>query len=72
VLEPGDVVCFPTGPDGAHSVANQTDEPVRVVMLSTRSVPTVVVNPDEGELLVYTGHEPDDVVVQRDAGRPLV
>jgi len=24
VLEPGDVVCFPAGPGGAHSVANLT------------------------------------------------
>lgn len=26
VLEQWDLVCFPTGPDGAHSVRNETDE----------------------------------------------
>ena len=28
VLEPWDLVCFPTGPDGAHPVRNETTEPV--------------------------------------------
>jgi uncharacterized cupin superfamily protein len=70
-LEPGDVVCFPPGPDGAHSVANLTAEDVRVLMLSTQNVPTVVVYPDEGQVLVYTGHEGDNLVVPRSAGELL-
>jgi uncharacterized cupin superfamily protein len=28
VLEPWDMVVFPTGPEGAHAVRNDTDEPV--------------------------------------------
>jgi uncharacterized cupin superfamily protein len=70
-LQPGDVVCFPAGPDGAHSVANLTLEPVRMVMLSTQNVPTVVVYPDEGQLLVYTGHDEDNLLVPRSAGEHL-
>lgn len=34
-LRPGDVVCFPTGPEGAHQVRNDSGEPVRFAMLST-------------------------------------
>lgn len=70
-LEPGDVVCFPTGPDGAHCVSNRTEDTVCMLMLSTQNVPTVVVFPDEGEVLVYTGHDDDNLVVPRETGRPL-
>src|SRR5947208_4260017 len=31
VLDPGDVVCFEAGPDGAHQVINETDEACRLV-----------------------------------------
>lgn len=45
-LEPGDVVHFPVGPDGAHSLSNETREPARVVMVSTLRSPEVVEYPD--------------------------
>ncbi len=35
-LRPGDVVCFPEGPEGAHLVRNDTDEPIRVLIASTK------------------------------------
>lgn len=34
-LERGDTVSFPTTPEGAHKLSNDTDEPVRYLMLST-------------------------------------
>ncbi|MGZ4389740.1 MAG: cupin domain-containing protein [Gaiellaceae bacterium] len=34
-VRPGDVVCFPAGPEGAHQLRNDTDEPVRLALLST-------------------------------------
>ena len=34
-LEPWDAVLFGTGPDGAHQVRNDSDEPARVLMFST-------------------------------------
>ena len=37
VLRPGDVVCFREGPEGAHLVRNDTDEPVRVLIASTKA-----------------------------------
>ncbi len=35
VLEPGDCVVFKRGPGGAHTVRNDTDEPARLLMLSS-------------------------------------
>jgi len=46
VLEPGDCVLFARGPDGAHTFWNDSDEPVRVLMMSTRFWPEVVNFPD--------------------------
>ena len=46
MLAEGEVVHFPTGPDGAHGVSNETDEPVRFLMASTLLSPEVVEYPD--------------------------
>ncbi len=45
-LDEGDVVHFPTGPDGAHGVSNETDEPARFLMVSTLHSPEVAEYPD--------------------------
>ena len=45
-LDEGEAVHFPTGPDGAHAVTNETDEPVRFLMASTLQSPEVVEYPD--------------------------
>ena len=47
-LVEGDVACFPRGTAGAHQVRNATDEPVRILMLSTLIAP---------EILEYWGGE---------------
>jgi uncharacterized cupin superfamily protein len=49
-LREGDVVCFPRGNDGAHQVANRTDEPIRVLMLSTLIAPDIVEYLDSGKV----------------------
>jgi uncharacterized cupin superfamily protein len=49
-LDEGEAVHFPTGPDGAHGVSNETDEPVRFVMVSTLVSPEVVEYPDLGQI----------------------
>jgi uncharacterized cupin superfamily protein len=49
-LEEGEVVHFPPGPDGAHGLRNDTDDPVRYVMAGTRVSPEVVEYPDIGKL----------------------
>ena len=45
-LAEGEAVHFPAGPDGAHGVTNETDEPVRFLMASTLQSPEVVEYPD--------------------------
>jgi uncharacterized cupin superfamily protein len=52
-LEPGDVVCFPEGPEGAHKTTNHRAEPARVVIFSTKIDPAVVVYPDSNKLGVW-------------------
>jgi uncharacterized cupin superfamily protein len=65
-LEPGDVVCFPAGPDGAHKVANAGgEETVRVLMVSTKSMPAVAVYPDSGKVGVFTEGRADDALFRR-------
>ena len=66
-LEPGDLVCFPEGPAGAHKVTNATDETVRIMILSTKGSPAVAVYPDSDKIGVYTQDEADDVMVRRES-----
>ena len=55
VLAPWDVVCFPTGPRGAHAVRNDTDQTVRVLMWSTVRLPAATVYPDSDKIGIWTG-----------------
>jgi uncharacterized cupin superfamily protein len=57
-LEPGDVVCFPPGPEGAHKITNPRSERSLVAMLSTKDDPAVAVYPDSDKLGIFssTGH----------------
>ena len=41
-LRQGDVVAFPRGKEGAHQIRDDTDAPVRVLMLSTLIAPDIV------------------------------
>jgi uncharacterized cupin superfamily protein len=59
-LRPGDVVCFPEGPEGAHQVRNDTDEPIRVLIASTKRQPDAAVYPDSGKMGVWSGNEDAD------------
>ena len=54
VLAPGDIVAFPEGEAGAHQLRNDTDEPFRVLIGSTKSTLNVAGYPDSGKLLVDT------------------
>ena len=70
VLEPGDVVCFPVGPDGAHKVTNRTDSAVRVLMISVERPPHVAVYPDSDKIGVYPGNRDDSLLVRRSSAVP--
>src|SRR5262245_58044455 len=50
VLQEGDVVCFRRGKDGAHQIINRTDDPIRVLMLSTLVAPDIVEYLDPGKV----------------------
>jgi uncharacterized cupin superfamily protein len=52
VLAPGDVVHFPEGEPGAHQLRNDTNEPFRVLIGSTKSGLYVAGYPDSDKLLV--------------------
>ena len=49
-LDEGDVVHFPVGPAGSHAVRNESDDVVRIVMVSTLGAPEVVEYPDLGQI----------------------
>jgi uncharacterized cupin superfamily protein len=67
-LEPWDLVCFPTGPAGAHGLRNETEETVRVLMYSTLEYPAVTVYPDSDKIGVWTVDRTDNVIVRRSSG----
>lgn len=68
-LEPGDLVCFPTGPDGAHKVTNRaTEGNLRVLMLSTKPDVSIAVYPDSDKIGVYPGNPDDKLLVRRESG----
>ena len=61
-LAAGDVVAFPRGPAGAHAVENRSDEPARIVILSTKGPLEVVHYPESRKLGVWTA-ESDYVAI---------
>jgi uncharacterized cupin superfamily protein len=68
VLEQWDMVLFPTGPEGAHAVRNETGETVRVLMFSTVVHPAATVYPDSDKIGIWTGNKDDDLMVKRSSG----
>jgi uncharacterized cupin superfamily protein len=67
-LSPGDVVYFPEGPDGLHTFWNRTDEPARMLGISTKRFPDVVAYPERGVAWVATRHPERPVPESGDAG----
>ena len=49
-LAEGDVVHFRAGPAGAHALRNESDAPIRFVMVSDHPSPEVVEYPDLGQI----------------------
>ena len=66
-VAPGEAVCFPEGPDGAHKLTNRSDRPVRLMMFSTKNNPGVAVYPDSDKIGVWPvrGGGPDKIMVRR-------
>ena len=64
-LQPWDVVCFPSGPDGAHQIRNDTAATVRIAMWSTVITPSATAYPDSGKVGVWTGVEGENLMARR-------
>jgi uncharacterized cupin superfamily protein len=67
-LEPFDLAFFPRGPEGAHQLRNDSNEPARVLMWSEIVTPAATVYPDSDKIGVWTGNKADDVMVERASG----
>ena len=65
-LGPGDVVCFPPGPEGAHQVTCAGPETARVLMTSTKRTPAIAVYPDSGKIGIWPGDDRDRLMMRRD------
>jgi uncharacterized cupin superfamily protein len=57
VLAPGEVVACPVGRAGAHQLQNQTDAPVRALVISTMVYPETAEMLDSDKILVIS-HPP--------------
>jgi uncharacterized cupin superfamily protein len=55
-LAPGDVVYFPEGTAGLHDFSNPTDEPARLLGISTKRFPDLLAYPERGVAWVATHH----------------
>jgi len=67
-VRPSEMVFFPTGPDGAHQIRNETDAPVRILVWSNVVCPTATAYPDSDKVGLWTGDQAEDVVVPRSSG----
>jgi uncharacterized cupin superfamily protein len=66
-LEPGDVVLFPIGPEGAHKLTNRGEAPARVLFLSTKRRPGVAVYPDSDKIGLWPEDARDEIIVRRES-----
>ena len=65
-LEPWDTVFFPSGPEGAHCVRNDSESTARVAMFSSGGAAAgAVVYPDSDMVWMWTADEAVDVIVKR-------
>ena len=69
-LQPGDLVRFPAGPEGAHKVMNRIGSPARTLFFSSSRVPAVSVYPDSDKIGVWSGNEADELIFKRASAVP--
>jgi uncharacterized cupin superfamily protein len=67
-LSPGDVVYFPEGRAGLHDFSNPTDEPARLLGISTKRFPDLLAYPERGVAWVATHHPERPVHEDDDQG----
>jgi uncharacterized cupin superfamily protein len=76
-LAPGDVMFFPSGPEGAHQLYNERNGPARYLIAASHVSPEVVEYPDSGKVLalsrlgpLWTMHRREDAVDYFDGEQP--
>jgi uncharacterized cupin superfamily protein len=72
-LEPGEVVAFPAGREGAHRLDNHADEPARVLIVSTMKAPEINEMLEDGTFWVRDyapGLTPDEPTLDVEGLRP--
>lgn len=57
-LSAGDFVTLPADESGGHRIVNDSEEPLRYLMLSTMIEPDITVYPETGKFGVYVGAPP--------------
>jgi uncharacterized cupin superfamily protein len=67
-VQRGALVCFPSGPKGAHKLTNRGEQPAHVLMFSSSREPSVAVYPDSGKVGVWPGNEADELMLRRADG----
>ena len=74
ILEPGELVACPPGPDGAHQLRNRGDAPARVLVVSTMHLPEVAEHLDSGKVVTITRTDESSVEAFRrtDAVAPML
>jgi uncharacterized cupin superfamily protein len=56
-IERGELLCFPSGPEGAHKVTNHSDAVALALMWSSAREPAVAVYPDSDKMGVWAGKD---------------
>jgi uncharacterized cupin superfamily protein len=64
-LSPGDLAVFPEGPTGAHQLSNDTDEPCRVLILSSKSPLAMIHYPDSDKVGLWSQAEGYQALLSR-------
>jgi len=54
VLQPGDIVSFPVGPDGTHQILNRATTSARVLICATNDQPEVAEQVENNTLAIIT------------------
>ena len=64
-LEGGELAFFEPGPDGAHQVRNEGDEPLRALMFSNHQEQAATVYPDSDKVSIFPGDDRDRLTMRR-------
>jgi uncharacterized cupin superfamily protein len=64
-LEPGNVVAFREGPDGAHKLTNRGEARVLLGILSTKVDPSLAIYPDSNKIGAWSGPGNSDKIMAR-------